>query len=232
MSYTVLGTGIVGRTVAAKLASLGHDVVIGTRDPASTLARTEPDGMGNPPFAHWHAEHDQVRLETFAEAAALGATIVNATSGGQSIEVLQAAGAPNLSGKVLIDIANPLDFSHGMPPTLDPVGIDSLGERIQRTFPDALVVKTLNTMNCAVMVDPARVAGEHTVFVSGDDTGAKKAVTELLGSFGWPEADVVDLGGIVTARGVEMILPLWLNLYGALGHGDFNFHVQGGRPRG
>lgn len=232
MSYTVLGTGIVGRTVAAKLASLGHDVVIGTRDPVATLARTAPDGMGNPPFGHWHAEHDQVRLEPFAEAAALGGTIVNATAGGQSIKVLLAAGVSNLSGKVLIDIANPLDFSHGMPPVLDPVNTDSLGERIQRTFPDALVVKTLNTMNCAVMVDPARVPGEHTVFVSGDDTGAKKAVTALLGSFGWPEADVVDLGGIVTARGVEMILPLWLNLYGALGHGDFNFRVQGARPRG
>ncbi|WP_449349809.1 NADPH-dependent F420 reductase [Streptomyces shaanxiensis] len=230
MSYAVLGTGIVGRTVAAKLASLGHEVVIGTRDPAATLARTEPDGMGNPPFGQWHAEHRQVRLATFAEAAASGETIVNATAGGQSIEVLLAAGARNLSGKVLIDIANPLDFSAGMPPTLDPVNTDSLGERIQRAFPDALVVKTLNTMNCFVMVDPARVAGEHTVFVSGDDTGAKKAVTALLGSFGWPESSVIDLGDISSARGAEMLLPIWLRLYGTFGHGDFNFHVQGARP--
>lgn len=117
-----------------------------------------------------------------------------------------------------------------MPPTLDPVDTDSLGDCIQRAFPEAKVVKTLNTMNCFVMVDPARVAGEHTVFVSGDDTGAKKSVTALLGSFGWPEASVIDLGDITSARGVEMLLPIWLRLYGTLGHGDFNFHIQGARP--
>ncbi|MGC0405684.1 putative dinucleotide-binding enzyme [Streptomyces sp. SAI-126] len=230
MRYAVLGTGIVGRTIAGKLASLGHDVVMGTRDPGATLARTEPDGMGNPPFARWHAEHGQVRLETFEAAAASAETVVNTTAGMQSLDALHAAGAANLSGKILIDVANPLDFSAGMPPTLDPVDTDSLGERIQRAFPDAKVVKTLNTMNCFVMVEPARVAGEHTVFVSGDDTGAKKAVTALLGSFGWPEASVIDLGDITSARGVEMLLPIWLRLYGTLGHGDFNFHVQGARP--
>ena len=129
-------------------------------------------------------------------------------------------------------MANPLDFSAGMPPTLDPVDTDSLGERIQRAFPEARVVKTLNTMNCFVMVDPARVAGEHSVFVSGDDTGAKKAVTALLGSLGRPEASVIDLGDITSARGAEMVLPIWLRLYGTLGHGDFNFHVQGFRTGG
>ncbi|WP_326671369.1 NADPH-dependent F420 reductase [Streptomyces canus] len=231
MRYAVLGTGIVGRTLAGKLVSLGHDVVIGTRDPGATLARTEPDGMGNPPFAQWHVDHGQVRLETFAEAAAFGERVVNTTAGERSLDALQAAGASRLSGKVLIDVANPLDFSAGRQ-TLDPVNTDSLGERIQRAFPDAKVVKTLNTMNCFVMVEPARVAGEHTVFVSGDDTGAKKAVTALLGSFGWPEASVIDLGDITTARGVEMLLPIWLHLYGTLGHGDFNFHIQGARPGG
>jgi predicted dinucleotide-binding enzyme len=232
MRYAVLGTGIVGRTIAGKLVSLGHDVVIGTRHPAATLARTEPDGMGNPPFARWQADHGQVRLETFAAAAAFGETVVNTTAGGQSLDALQAAGAPNLSGKVLIDVANPLDFSAGMPPTLDPVNTDSLGERIQRAFPEARVVKTLNTMNCFVMVEPTRVAGEHTVFVSGDDAEAKEAVTALLGSFGWPRASVIDLGDITTARGVEMLLPIWLRLYGRFGHGDFNFHVQGPRSGG
>ncbi|MDQ0758357.1 NADPH-dependent F420 reductase [Streptomyces canus] len=231
MRYAVLGTGIVGRTLAGKLASLGHDVVIGTRDPGATLARTEPDGMGNPPFAQWHADHGQVRLETFEEAAAFGETVVNTTAGERSLDALRAAGAPHLSGKVLIDVANPLDFSGGRP-TLDSVNTDSLGERIQRAFPDAKVVKTLNTMNCFVMVEPARVAGEHTVFVSGDDTGAKKAVTALLVSFGWPEASVIDLGDITTAGGVELLLPIWLHLYGTLGHGDFNFHIQGARPGG
>ncbi|MFF4133388.1 NADPH-dependent F420 reductase [Streptomyces mirabilis] len=229
MRYAVLGTGIVGRTIAAKLASLGHEVVIGTRDPEATLARVEPDGYGNPPLAHWLATHEQVRLEILADAAAWGETVVNATAGAGSLQALVGAGAQNLAGKVLIDIANPLDFSHGMPPSLNPVNTDSLGEQIQRTFPEAKVVKTLNTMNCQIMVEPSLVAGEHTVFVSGDDTGAKQAVTELLVSFGWPEGSAIDLGGINTARGTEMLLPIWLRLWGTIGHADFNFHIAGAR---
>ncbi|MDF3301041.1 NADPH-dependent F420 reductase [Streptomyces tropicalis] len=229
MRYAVLGTGAVGRTIAAKLASLGHEVVIGTRDPETTLARTEPDGYGNPPFADWQAAHADIRLAAFADAAAGADAVVNTTAGAGSLPALEAAGTANLAGKVLIDIANPLDFSQGMPPSLNPVGTDSLGEQIQRAFPEVKVVKTLNTMNCEIMVDPSRVAGDHTVFVSGDDSGAKAAVTELLVSFGWPASSVIDLGSIETARGTEMLLPIWLRLWGSLGHADFNFHVAGAR---
>ncbi|MFH8769503.1 MULTISPECIES: NADPH-dependent F420 reductase [unclassified Streptomyces] len=229
MRYAVLGTGIVGRTIAAKLGSLGHETVIGTRAPATTLARTEPDGYGNPPFAQWQADHAAVRLVTFAEAAAWAEAVVNTTAGATSLDALTAAGADNLAGKVLIDVANPLDFSAGMPPSLNPVNTDSLGEQIQRAFPDTRVVKALNTMNCEVMVDPSRVTGEHDVFVSGDDTDAKKQVAELLVSFGWAAASVIDLGDITTARGTEMLLPIWLRLWGALGHADFNFHIAGTR---
>ncbi|MFJ9744326.1 NADPH-dependent F420 reductase [Streptomyces chartreusis] len=225
MRYAVFGTGIVGRTIAAKLAALGHQVVVGTRDAEATLARTEPDSMGNPPFAQWHNGHPQVRLVSFAEGAGGAEVVINATSGTGSLDALTAAGADNLAGKVLIDVANPLDFSAGMPPTLNPVNTDSLGEQIQRAFPDTKVVKTLNTMNCQVMVDPSRVAGEHTVFVSGNDAEAKDQVTELLLSFDWSEAGVLDLGDITTARGTEMLLPVWLSLWGALGHADFNFHI-------
>ncbi|MGW9026143.1 NADPH-dependent F420 reductase [Streptomyces sp. NPDC055722] len=229
MRYAVLGTGIVGRTIAAELTVLGHETVIGTREPKATLARTEPDGYGNPPFAPWQTDHPAVRLVTFAEAAAGAETVVNTTAGAASLEALTAAGADNLAGKVLIDIANPLDVSTGMPPSLNPVNTDSLGEQIQRAFPDTRVVKALNTMNCQVMVDPSRVAGEHDVFVSGNDTDAKKQVTDLLVSFGWPQASVIDLGDITTARGTEMLLPIWLRLWGALGHADFNFHIAGAR---
>ncbi|MEV6019257.1 MULTISPECIES: NAD(P)-binding domain-containing protein [unclassified Streptomyces] len=227
MRYAVLGTGIVGRTIAAKLASLGHEVVIGTRDPKATLARTEPDGYGNPPFAEWLAGHGQIRLETFADAAAQCDTVVNTTAGSGSLDALEAAGAANLGGKVIVDVANPLDFSQGMPPSLNPVNTDSLGEQIQRAFPEAKVVKALNTMNCQIMVEPSRVPSEHTVFVSGDDADAKRTVTGLLLSFGWPESSVLDLGDISTARGTEMLLPIWLRLWGALGHADFNFHIAG-----
>lgn len=227
MRYAVLGTGAVGRNIAAKLASLGHEVVVGTRDPKATLARTESDQFGNPPFAVWQQEHPRVGLETFADAGAFGDSVVNTTAGMASLAALGAVGAENLNGKVLIDVANPLDFSQGMPASLDPVNTDSLGEQIQRAFPRAHVVKTLNTMNTKIMVEPSRVAGEHNVFLSGDDEAAKKAVAALLISFGWPQQSILDLGDITTARGTEMMLPIWMRLMGALGHTDFNFHIQG-----
>jgi predicted dinucleotide-binding enzyme len=225
MRIAVLGTGVVGRTLAAKLDGLGHEVVIGTRDPAVTNARTEPGGFGTPPFPQWQAEHAGVRLMSFAEAAAFAGLVMNATSGSAAMAALVAAGEAALAGKVLIDVSNPLDFSRGMPPTLDPVNTDSLGEQIQRAFPAVRVVKALNTMNCHVMVEPGRVPGEHNVFVCGNDETAKQAAAELIGSFGWPAASLIDLGDISAARGTEMLMPLWLRLMGALGHADFNFHV-------
>ena len=231
MRYAVLGTGGVGRAVAAKLASLGHEVVVGTRDPERTLARTDTDRVGNPPFAVWQREHDTVRLATFAEAVEGADAVVNATSGGTSLDALTAAGAGHLAGKLLIDIANPLEFSTGTP-ALDPVNTDSLAEQIQRAFPEAKVVKTLNTMNADVMVEPSLVPGPHDVFVSGDDAAAKQAVTDLLVSFGWPRESVLDLGDITSARGAEMLVAVWLRLYGALGHATFNFHVAGARRTG
>ena len=224
MKIAVLGTGMVGRTIAGALAGLGHDVVIGTRDPQATLARTEPDMMGAAPFAQWHAANPGISLAPFADAAAGVDLIVNATNGAGSLAALTAAGTDNLAGKVIMDISNPLDFSQGMPPSLNPVNTDSLGEQIQRTFPEARVVKTLNTMNASVMVDPARVAGgDHTVFASGNDADAKAAVTDLLKGFG--HRDVIDLGDITSARGVEMLMPIWLRIWGALGTGAFNFKI-------
>lgn len=226
MDVAVLGTGIVGRTLAARLAELGHDVVIGTRDVDETLARTEPDAMGNPPYAAWGEGHPDVRLVTFPEAGAHGELVVNATSGAGSLAALEAVGAERLSGKVIVDVANALDFSQGRPPVLSVVNTDSLGEQLQRAFPDARVVKTLNTMNALVMVEPSRVPGEHVVFLAGDDTAAKETVKGVLQGFGWSEGSIVDLGGIRSARGTEMYLPLWLSLWGALGTGDFNIGLM------
>ena len=220
----VLGTGVVGQSIAAKLAELGHQVMVGTRDPAATLARTANDTFGNPPFKVWREAHGEVAFGTLAEAAAHGEVVVNATNGRGSIEALRAAGAANLAGKMLIDIANPLDFSHGMPPSLTICNTDSLGEQIQRAFPEARVVKTLNTMNAYLMVGPTQLAGgDHTVFVSGDDAAAKAAVRGLLETFGWK--DVIDLGDITTARGTEMMLPIWARVWGATGNPMFTFKV-------
>jgi predicted dinucleotide-binding enzyme len=224
MKIAVLGTGTVGRALAGRLAELGHEVTIGTRDVAETTARTEPDRMGNPAYAVWARTQPAVRLATFAGAVDGAELIVNATSGTVSIEVLAAAGAQRLTGPVLLDISNPLDFSHGFPPTLFVKDTDSLGEQIQRRYPGLRVVKSLNTLTAELMVRPGQLAGgDHTVFVCGDDADAKKTVTELLGSFG--HTDVIDLGDITASRGVEMVMPLWLRLMGSLNTPYFNYKV-------
>lgn len=224
MRIAVLGTGAVGRALAGRLAGLGHAVAIGTRDVDETMARTAPDGYGNPPFPVWARAHGEVTVAAFSDAAAGADVVINATNGSASLEALVAAGADTLAGTILVDVSNPLDFSQGVPPSLFVSNTDSLAERIQRRFPDARVVKTLNTMNAAVMVDPRAVAGgEHTVFVSGDDPAAKGVVADLLTSMGW--SDILDLGDIATARGPEMVLPLWLRVMGALGTPAFQFSV-------
>ncbi|MFE9693880.1 NADPH-dependent F420 reductase [Micromonospora sp. NPDC005806] len=215
MRIAVLGTGMVGRTIAARAAELGHEVVVGTRDVAATQSGD---------WAEWAATHPQVDLAGYAEAATDAELVVNATSGDGSLPALTAAGEENLAGKVLLDIANPLDFSRGLPPTLSVLNDDSLGERIQRAFPRTRVVKALNTLTADLMAYPRQLAdGDHSVFVSGDDADAKKVVTELLTSFG--HTDVIDLGDITTARGTEMLLPVWLRLYGRLGTAVFNFKI-------
>ena len=224
MKIAVLGTGTVGQTVAAKLSDLGHEVVVGTRDPEATLSRTKPDALGNPPFPVWQADHPAVRLAPFADAAAEGELVVNATGGAGSLEALARAGEANLAGKVLLDISNPLDFSQGFPPSLFVKDTDSLAEQIQRAFPAARVVKSLNTMTAAVMVDPGRVGGgDHSVFVSGNDPEAKQTVVALLEDLG--HTDVIDLGDLSTARGAELYRPLWLRVWGAVGTPFFNIKV-------
>ena len=214
MNVGVLGTGIVGRTIATKLVGLGHQVTMGSRTPDNEHAVTwvEEAGVG-------------ASCGTFADAAIAGELLFNCTAGSASVDALVSAGAEHLPGKILVDLANPLDFSKGMPPTLWVCDTDSLGEQIQRAFPNAFVVKTLNTMNCEVMVDPRRVPGDHDVFVSGNDEGAKLQVKQLLGSFGWGDGQIVDLGDITTCRGPEMYLAMWVRLLGALGTRDFNIKV-------
>jgi 8-hydroxy-5-deazaflavin:NADPH oxidoreductase len=202
----VLGTGVVGRTLATKLVSVGHEVMMGSRQ------------SGNEAAVAWAEASGQLADQgNFAEAAGFGELIVNATAGTASLDALVSAEAENLAGKVVLDVANPLDFSGGMPPTLSVCNTDSLAEQIQRAFPEARVVKSLNTVNADVMVDPGIVPGSHTIFVAGEDAGAKAVVKEILGELGWPAGNVMDLGGLEAARGMEMYLPLWLALYGATG---------------
>jgi predicted dinucleotide-binding enzyme len=213
MKIGVLGTGMVGQTIASKLVTLGHEVMLGSRS------------AGNEKALAWAREAgDRASQGRFADAAAFGELIFNCTLGTASLEALKLAGASNLADKILIDVANPLDFSKGMPPTLFVFGEDSLAERIQREFPTTHVVKTLNTINCLVMVEPSRVPGEHDVFMSGNDADAKAQVTKLLKEgFGWKS--VVDLGDISTARGTEAYLMLWVRFWQATGTGDLNIHL-------
>lgn len=225
MNLAILGTGIVAKTLAAKLDALGHSVKLGTRDPAATLARNEPDMAGGAPLRLWLESHPRVSLAPIAEAAAHGQLVINSLSGQGTLAGLELAGTEALAGKVLIDVSNPLDFSRGMPPTLSVSNTDSLGEQIQRLLPKTKVVKTLNTVNSFLMVEPASLAGgDHTVFVAGNDAAAKAEVTRVLEEwFGWK--DVIDLGDITMARGTEMWLPLWVRLWGALGTPAFNLKV-------
>ena len=222
MKIGIIGSGVVGQTIGDKLVERGEEVVLGTRSPSNL---GDKRGFGKP-LEEWLASTgSRARIVTFAEAAAHGEIVINATSGSGSLQALELAGESNLNGKILIDISNPLDFSKGFPPSLTVCNTDSLGEQIQRAFPNARVVKTLNTTTAAVMVDPAKVAGgDHHLFVSGNDAAAKARVTELLRQwFGW--RNVIDLGDITTARGAEMLLPLWVRLMGPLGTPMFNFKI-------
>lgn len=228
MKIAVFGTGSVGQTIASKLAELGHDVMIGTRNVKAKLAITEKDGYGNPPFVEWHKSNKKIKLGTFAESAQFGSILVNATHGGSSLEVLKMAGSKNLSGKTLIDISNPLDFSKGLPPSLLPGlnNTNSLGEEIQKTYPDTKVVKTLNTMWCGLMVNPKMIGGgDHINYLSGNDSEAKAEVKSLLRQFGWKDENLLDLGDITGARATESILPIWLRVWGVTQNGAFNFRL-------
>jgi Predicted dinucleotide-binding enzymes len=226
MNITVLGTGMVGQTVSKRLVELGHKVTMGTRNPDSTLSRTEPDRMTGITFSEWHKANPQVCLVTFSESVKGADLIINATSGFASLEVLEMAGESALDGKVLLDISNPLDFSKGLPPSLFVCNTDSLGEQIQNRFSGLKVVKSLNTMNAYIQMNPGLLPGDHNVFISGNDKGAKAIVKDLLISIGWREQTIIDLGDITSARGTEMLLPIWVRLWSTFGNINFNFHIQ------
>jgi hypothetical protein len=204
---------MVGNAIATKLVQLGHDVLMGSRSATNEKATAWADETG-----------DGASHSTYADAASHGEILFNCTNGKGTLEALGAAGADAMRGKLLLELANPLHFSKGDPPTLFVNSDDSLGEQVQRAFPDTKVVKTLNTVHCKLMVDPGRVPGRHTVFMSGDDEGAKKQVHDILTNwFGWQH--VLDLGDISTSRGTEAYLMLWIRTWGLLGTGDFNVSV-------
>lgn len=219
MRIGVLGTGTVGQTIGKRLVRAGQEVKMGSR------------GATNPKAETWAREVGAgASIGTFADAARFAQEVVfNCTSGAATLDALRAAGADTLGAKILIDVANPLDFSRGMPPSLIVSNTDSLGERIQAAFPALHVVKALNTMNSDVMVDPSIIPGDHNVFVCGNNPAARFRVGMLLHEwFGWKPGNIIDLGDITAARGTEMYLPLWLRLYSAFSSPHLNIHVVKG----
>ncbi len=212
MKIGVLGTGIVGQTIGSKIVQLGHEVMMGSREEANIKATT------------WAKEEGpRASFGTFANAAAFGEILFNCTLGSATLGALRHAGADNMRGKILVDTANPLDYSSQVW-TLTVCNNDSLGEQIQRAFPDTKVVKTLNTMNCNVMVDPRKLTEKTDVFVSGNDIDAKAMVISILRDwFGW--RSIVDLGDITTARSAEMYVILWHTLRNAISSPRFNIKV-------
>lgn len=211
----VLGTGTVGNTIGSKLIELGHTVVMGSRT------------QNNEKAMAFTAKHKGNAIAgTFAEAAAYGEIIFNCTKGVNSIDALTMAGENNLKNKIIIDIANPLDFSKGMPPSLTFSNTNSLGEEIQRTFPSAKVVKALNTMWCGLMVNPELLDnGNHSTFICGNDSNAKEKVKQILESFGWEDQNILDLGDITSSRGTEMYLAMWVRVMGTMNSGNFNIRI-------
>lgn len=213
MRIAILGTGMVGNTVGTKLIQLGHEVMMGAR------------AANNPKASEWAATNgDRASQGSFKDAANFGEILFNCTAGSVSIEALKLAGAETMKGKILIDLANPLDFPQGSPPILTVSNTDSLGEQIQRAFPEVKVIKTLNTVNCEVMINPSLVPNDHDIFISGNDQEAKTKITEILKDwFGWKS--VIDLGDITSARWTEQLLPIWLGLMNLYGTPRFNFKI-------
>jgi len=221
MKIGIIGSGVVAQTLGSKLIGLGHDLILGTRDPD----KLDDKKMFGATLREWKSQTEgKASVATFKEAAAHGELLINATSGQVSLQALELAAADKVGGKVLIDVANELDHSKGMPPGVLASQERCLAEKIQEAFPNLKVVKTLNTIGAPVMVEPQALAGgDHTIFVSGNDAEAKATVVALLRSFGW--TDVLDLGDLSSARGPEMYLAMWIRLWGATKTGMLNIKV-------
>lgn len=206
----ILGTGQVGLTLAGRLAGLGFTVTVGARsaDSASLGPAAE---LG-------------VRVGSFADAADGAGLLINATNGLHSEQALAAVGEPALAGLTVLDLANALKPSAGGWPTPVVSADDSVGQRLQRAFPSARIVKSLCTMACSVMAQPSTVPGDHVAFLSGDDDGAKQQVRQLLEAMGWRPVQLIDLGGIETAAAQELLMPLWMRVTIGRGSGAPRFN--------
>ena len=220
MKIGILGTGMVGNALGTKLVQKGHEVTMGSRGAHNESAQKWAASLG-----------ERAHTATFQDAAAFGQIVISCTGGMHSMEALESVRAEPLNGKILIDVSNPLQQDKDGSTILGFCNTDSLGERIQKAFPQTRVVKALNTVNCDIMVDPSRVPGDHNLFICGNDTAAKREVTRHLSDwFGWKPDNIIDVGDITAARGTEMMMPLWMRLFqGVIGHPHFNWQIVRGQ---
>jgi predicted dinucleotide-binding enzyme len=225
MKISVLGTGDVGRTLSSAYVKKGHEVTIGTRNTEEKLAEQSTHDR-YVSFSEWYKENKEIKLVTFSESASQGEIVINATNGVNSLNALDLAGEENLSGKILIDISNPLEYSNGKMSLVEGLNnTNSLGEEIQKEFPEAKVVKTFNTMWCGLMVNPTLIKGDHINYISGNDSDAKEKVKNLIRQFGWKDENIIDLGDISAARAQESVLLIWARLWTIMKTGAFNFTI-------
>jgi predicted dinucleotide-binding enzyme len=209
MKIGILGSGEVGQKLADGLVAIGHTVKMGTRSPDKVST--------------WAARHGgKASVGSFSDAASFGEIAVLATSWEGTSSALQLAGAGNFSGKVVIDVTNPLDFSKGVPPRLAVGRDDSGGETVQRLLPGARVVKAFNIVGNPHMFRPDFPGGPPTMFICGSDGSAKKQATEILDAFGW---ETVDIGGIEMSRLLEPLAMLWIMYYFKTGTGNHAFKL-------
>jgi len=220
MKIGILGTGMVGNALGTRLVQKGHEVTMGSRTANNEAARKWASSLG-----------ERARTATFQNAAAFGELVISCTGGMHSMEALKSVGAEPLRGKILIDVSNPLQQDKDGSIILGFCNTNSLGERIQKAFPETRVVKALNTVNCDIMIEPSRVPGNHSLFICGNDAAAKKRVTQYLSDwFGWKPDNIIDVGDITAARGTEMMMPLWMRLFqGVIGHPHFNWQIVQGQ---
>ena len=216
MKIGILGTGMVGTALGTKLVQIGNEVTMGSRSAKNESAQKWAASLG-----------ERAHAATFRDAVVFGEVVISCTGGMHSMEALESIGEEPLYNKILIDVSNPLQQDANGSMILGFCNTDSLGERIQRAFPQTRVVKALNTVNCDIMIEPSRVPGDHNLFICGNDPAAKKQVTQYLNDwFGWKPQNVIDLGNITAARGTEMMMPLWMRLLqGVVGHPHFNYQI-------
>ncbi len=216
MNISIIGSGGVAQAIGSALINKGHQVTLSARE------------ASKPEAVEW-ATQSGGSVVAFSEVSATADIYLNCTAGMHSLAALQSVGVSTLAGKVLVDVANPLDFSNGFPPTLSVCNDLSLAEQIQVLLPTTNVVKALNTVANSVMVNPDIVPGRHHLPIAGNDSQAKAKVIGLLGEFGWSAEQIVDLGDISQARGTEMYLALWVRMFGKFGTPNFNIQWQVGK---